>query len=271
MKRRIVVGFSASLAIATLLGCASTPQATTETPTEATSEPSEVLRVGSEGDYPPFSQQNPDGTLSGFDIDIANALCEKMQVKCEFVVNEWPTIIPSLNAGKYDVIISSMSINDERRQQVLFTQPYYKSGYAFIAPKDVTFELTEAGLADKTICVFKNSIGNPWIEQTSPQAQLLQYDDTQTLRTDFFAGRCDAAFDTKLSMQGILDAEGGEDYHFVGEELKEPIFGEGAGIAVRKDDQALADRLNQAIDELYTDGTFQEINNKYFPFYIGAK
>lgn len=266
MKRQIAVGVLL-LAIATTLGCTSSPQSSEATSNDST----EMLRIGSEGDYPPFSQKNPDGTLSGFDIDIANALCEKMQVECEFVVNEWPTIIPSLNANKYDVIISSMSINDERKQQVLFTQPYYRSGYAFIAPNEVTFELTEAGLADKTICVFKNSIGNQWIQQTSPQAQLLQYDDAQTLKTDLFAGRCDAAFDSKLSMQGILDLPGGESYHFVGEELTDPIFGEGFGIAVRKDDQALADRLNQALDEIYADGTFQEINDKYFPFYIGAK
>lgn len=262
---RHVVGLG--LAIAMLVGCNST-QSTNE-PTS--SESTEVLRVGSEGDYPPFSQTNPDGTLSGFDIDIANALCEEMQVQCEFVVNEWPTIIPSLKANKYDVIISSMAINDERRQEVLFTQPYYQSGYAFIAPQDVTFELTEAGLSDKTICVFKNSVGNQWIEQTAPQAQLLQYDDTQTLRTDLFAGRCDAAFDSKLAMQGILDSSGGEDFHFVGEELTDPIFGEGAGIAVRQDDQELADRLNQALDEIYADGTFDTINEKYFSFDIGAK
>jgi lysine-arginine-ornithine-binding protein len=268
MKGRIAISFSMVLAIATMAGCANSPQATNEAPS---SEATEVLRVGSEGDYPPFSQKNPDGTLSGFDIDIANALCEKMQMQCEFVVNEWPTIIPSLNANKYDVIISSMAINDERKQQVVFTQPYYKSGYAFIASKDVTFELTEAGLSDKTICVFKNSVGNQWIQQTSPQAKLSQYDDTQTLKTDLFAGRCDAAFDSKLSMQGVLDSPGGENYHFVGQELTDPIFGEGVGIAVRKDDQALADRLNQALDEIYTDGTFKTINDKYFPFYIGAK
>lgn len=235
------------------------------------SETTSILRVGSEGDYPPFSQKNPDGTLSGFDIDIANALCAKMEMQCEFVVNEWATIIPSLNAGKYDVIISSMSINDERKQQVLFTQPYYKSGYAFIAPQDITFELTEAGLSDKTICVFKNSVGNDWIEQTAPQATLSQYDNTQTLKTDLFAGRCDAAFDSKLAMQEILDSSGGEDFHFVGEELTDPVFGEGFGIAVPQKEQELANRLDQALDEIYADGTFDTINNKYFSFDIGAK
>lgn len=254
-------------AIALLASCAGP----TNLAPESSEAPLEVLRVGNEGDYPPFSQVNPDGSLSGFDIEIANAICEEMQVECEFVVNEWSTIIPGLNAGKYDVIISSMAINDERKEQVLFTQPYHRSGYAFIAPKEVTFELTEAGLSDKVICVFKNSVGNEWLTQTAPQAQLLQYDDTQTLKTDLFAGRCDAAFDSKLPMQEILDAPEGENYHFVGEEVQDPILGEGAGIAVRQEDQELADRLNQSLDAIYANGTFQAINDEYFSFDIGTK
>lgn len=271
MKNKIALGIAFSLSIATISSCTENPQ-TDETSTGAAAETgAEVLRVGNEGDFPPFSQKNPDGSLSGFDIDIANALCEEMQVTCEFVVNEWPTIIPALNADKYDVIISSMAINDERKEQVLFTQPYYRSGYAFIAPEDTTFELTEEGLSDKNICVFKNSVGNEWLRQTAPQIQLSQYDDTQTLKTDLFAGRCDAAFDSKLPMQEILDSPEGENYHFVGEEVNDPILGEGTGIAVRKEDQELAERLDQALDAIYTDGTFQTLNDKYFDFNIGTK
>lgn len=271
MKNKIVLGIVLSLSIATISSCTESSQTDGTDGGAATETGMEVLRVGNEGDYPPFSQKNADGSLSGFDIDIANALCEEMQVKCEFVVNEWPTIIPALNAEKYDVIISSMAINDERKEQVLFTQPYYRSGYAFIAPKETTFELTEEGLSDKTICVFKNSVGNEWLQQTAPQIQLSQYDDTQTLKTDLFAGRCDAAFDSKLPMQEILNSPEGENYHFVGEEVSDPLLGEGTGIAVRRADEDLAERLNQALDAIYADGTFQAINDEYFDFSIGAK
>ena len=271
MNTKMVSGISLVLATAMLASCTASPQADEASAGEEAGTETEVLRVGNEGDYPPFSQTNPDGSLSGFDIDIANALCAEMQVECEFVVNEWSTIIPGLDANKYDVIISSMAINDERKEKVTFTQPYHRSGYAFIAPQEVTFELTEEGLSDKTICVFKNSVGNEWLTQTAPEIELLQYDDTQTLKTDLFAGRCDAAFDSKLPMQEILNSPEGEGYHFVGEEVTDPVLGEGAGIAVRKEDEELAERLDQAIDAIYADGTFQSINDEYFPFSIGTK
>ncbi len=117
----------------------------------------DTVRVGVEGNYPPFSQVAADGTLSGFDIDIANALCAKMEVTCEMVQQEWDGMIPALNAQKFDMIVASMSITEKRKEVVDFSDPYYDVPSRFIAKDGAFTGYTPEELKGKTIIVLRNS------------------------------------------------------------------------------------------------------------------
>ncbi len=109
------------------------------------------LRIGTEGAYPPFNGIDASGQAVGFDLDIGKALCAKMKTECEVVTSDWDGIIPALNAKKFDFIVASMSITDERKQAVDFTDPYYTNKLQFVAPKSVDFKTDKDSLKGKVI------------------------------------------------------------------------------------------------------------------------
>ena len=117
------------------------------------------IRIGVEGAYPPFSEVAPDGTLKGFDIDIARALCEEIGTECVLVPQDWDGIIPALLARKYDAIIASMSITPERKKKVAFSDKYYNSPAKFARKKGSGITISKAGLKGKTVGVQRGCAG----------------------------------------------------------------------------------------------------------------
>jgi lysine-arginine-ornithine-binding protein len=224
----------------------------------------ETLRIGTEGAYPPFNQVDPSGELIGFDIDIAQALCDNMGVECVFVRQDWDGIIPGLLAGKYDAIASSMSITEERKQAVEFTDPYYSNKLRFVAAKAVGRDAT--GFEAKVIGAQRGKIGASYLEDHPIQgAEVKLYDNLANAYRDLAAGRIDAILADMLVSYEWLNTEEGENLAFVGEPID---IGDKIGIAVRKDDTKLLARFNAALAEIIADGTYDELNTKYFPFPI---
>src|SRR5690606_28395036 len=123
----------------------------------------EKLRIGTEGAYPPFNLIDASGQVVGFDIEIAQALCAKMQAECEVVTSDWDGIIPALNAKKFDFLVASMSITEERQQAVDFTEPYYTNKLQFIAPKSADFKTDKASLEGKVIVARRATIAGTWL------------------------------------------------------------------------------------------------------------
>ena len=118
----------------------------------------DVLRISTDGAYPPFSETNDKGEMIGFDIDIGKALCAEMKRECTFTQTDWDGLIPALKTGKIDVILASMNANEERKQSIDFTDPYYLNPGIFVRAKGSTVALDEAGLKGKVIGVLRASV-----------------------------------------------------------------------------------------------------------------
>lgn len=228
------------------------------------------LNVCVEGAYPPFSETTPQGTVEGFDIDIANALCSEIGADCSLVKTDWDGIIPALLERKCDAIVASMSITPERKAVIDFTKKYYNSPAMFVAAADAGLSDSPEGMAGKTVGVQRGTIHQNFMEQRYPDADLRLYATQDEAFLDLASGRLDAVMADRVAIQGgFLDTPAGEGFAFFGQPHADPaIHGEGQGIGVRKEDTELRDRLSAAIDAIRASGEYDRIAAKYFDFDI---
>lgn len=225
----------------------------------------EKLKLGTEGAYPPFNLIDASGQVAGFDIEIGQALCAKLQAECEVVTSDWDGIIPALNARKFDFLVASMSITDERKRAVDFTDSYYTNKLQFVAPKSENFKTDKASLKGKVIGAQRATIAGTWLEDNlADVVNVKLYDTQENAYLDLASGRLDGILADTFVQWEWLKSNAGQDFEFKGE----PVFdNDKIGIAVRKGDP-LRERLNQALKEIVADGTYEKINAKYFPFSI---
>ncbi|WP_048648724.1 ABC transporter substrate-binding protein [Nitratireductor soli] len=226
------------------------------------------LKIGTEGAYPPFNNLTADGTLEGFDVDIARALCEEMKADCEFVTQDWDGIIPALQAGKFDAIIASMSITEDRKKEVDFTDKYYNTPPAIVAPKDSDIKgVTKEDLAGKTIGAQGSTTHSTYAEQTFADSDVKLYPTAEEYKLDIISGRLDAVIDDVIVLEEFLKSDEGACCKQIGTVTPvESIYGPGIGIAIRKGEDALREKLNAAITAIRANGKYKEVNDKYFSF-----
>ncbi len=226
------------------------------------------LKIGTEGAYPPFNNLEADGSLVGFDVDIARALCEEMKAECEFVTQDWDGIIPALQAGKFDAIIASMSITDERKKKVDFTNKYYNTPPAVAVPKDSDIAGSSmSDLAGKAIGVQGSTTHSNYAEATYTDSDIRQYPTADEYKLDIANGRLDAVLEDIIVLQEWLSSDDGACCKIAATITPDPtIHGEGAGIAVRKGETELVEKFNAAIDAIRANGKYKEINDQYFDF-----
>ncbi|MBC8158624.1 MAG: transporter substrate-binding domain-containing protein, partial [Alphaproteobacteria bacterium] len=135
------------------------------------------IRMGTEGAYPPFNQIDPSGKLTGFDVDIGNALCEQMKADCTWVTQDWDGIIPGLLAKKYDTIIASMSITDERKEAVDFTERYYSNSLRYVGKKGSGLDINM--LKGKSVGAQRATIAGQYLEDNMADKVDIKLYDTQ--------------------------------------------------------------------------------------------
>lgn len=227
------------------------------------------LRVGTEGAYPPFNLVDKKGQVQGFDIDIARALCKEMGMECEFKVQDWDGLIPGLLAKKFDVIIASMSITDERKQKVDFSNKYYQTPARFVAKKGAGITVSKEGLKGKSVGVQRATIHENFVRDMFGDAVSIKAYATQDeANMDLVAGRVDLVIaDATVLLGGFINTDAGKGFEFIGPSyVDKKWFGDGVGIALRKGDNDLRQKLNKAIDTIRANGVYQKINAKYFDF-----
>lgn len=228
------------------------------------------IRIGTEGAYKPFNFIDSDGKLQGFDVDIAKALCEEMKAECELVAQDWDGIIPALLAKKYDVIIASMSITEERQKQVDFTDRYYNTPARFVAKKGGALpDTSPAGLKGKVLGAQSSTTHSSFLEDNYKDSEVKLYATQDEANADLVAGRLDAVLADSVVILDWLNSEAGSCCEHIGENYNDAKwFGSGAGMAVRKEDTELKEKLNVALKAILENGKYKEINDKYFPFSV---
>lgn len=224
------------------------------------------LRIATEGYYAPFNYIDETGKLAGFDVDISMALCEVMKKDCKMVQNDWDDLIPGLNSNEYDVIVASMSITAGREEKVAFTLPYYSNMLTFLGRKDSGIEVSEKGLTGKTVGTLRSTVSSSYLQANyEGVVEIRLYDTQDDALADLASQKLDLVLGDNLPSYAWLQTEIGKNHEFVGEFID---INDRISIAVRKTDPALLDELNSALIEIIENGTYQEINARYFPFSI---
>jgi len=224
-----------------------------------------TISFATEATYPPFEYVDEDGKIKGFDIDLANALCQQMKAECTFNNQAFNSLIPSLQLGKFDAIISALGVTPERQQQVAFTNSYYEPSGSFVAA--VSSHYTLASLPGKTIGVQSGSTFEKYMQDKySGKISVKTYASIQDAFLDLVAGRVDAVLaDTPIAQAWLKQSDNAKQYNIIDKPINDQAyFGAGYGIAIRKDNTALLNALNQALAVIKANGTYDNLVQKYF-------
>ncbi|MBQ2260237.1 MAG: transporter substrate-binding domain-containing protein [Loktanella sp.] len=213
----------------------------------------DVIRLGTEGAYPPYNFINDAGEVDGFERALGDELCLRAELNCTWVVTDWDSIIPNLVSGNYDAIIAGMSITDERKEVIDFTDPYTQPDpSAFLA-------LGEVDLENAVIAAQTGTIQASYVTSMEG-ATLLEFATPDETISAVRNGEADAVLADKAFLEPI-DSEGGE-LSFIGEDI---LIGGGIGLGVRQSDTELRDTFSAAIQSMKDDGTLNELITEWLP------
>lgn len=220
-----------------------------------------TIRIGVDAPYPPYEFFDEKGELTGFEVDLGNALCKRLEVNCEWIVTPWDTIIDDLNAGKFDMIMSSMSIEADRKKLVDFSNAYYSTPSVFFARKGDFFKgVSTSDVKDKKIAVQSGTLQHKHLQDKyGANIQILTFDGWDGVSASFRSGEADLVLTDYPQWEGEFMLEGV--YEVVGDPIQ---VGDGVGLAFRKSDSNLRKAMNKALDYTKTYGEFQRFRRKYF-------
>lgn len=253
----------------------------------ASAQSQRVISIATEGASPPWDGTDANGQLYGYDIDVGQELCRRIEIKCTFVPQDWDGIIPALLVGKFDVIMSGMAITEKRKQSIAFSIPYATGFNQFVVRKDLgldpgdikekvnlstigekekaTIERLRSTLAGKAIGALRSSNSEAVVKEILGDVVTIRsYDSLDNMKLDLAAGRIDGGLADYFTWRDFLETPSGSDAVFFGPELKGGLWGPGVGAGMRKDDAELLTKFNAAIDAATKDGTIKALSLKWF-------
>jgi len=232
----------------------------------------EPVKVGfSPEAYPPFFNPDASGNWTGWEVEIINAICDEAKLECELTPIPWDGLIPALTTKKIDLIMNSMSITEERKKSIDFSDKYYNTPTAVVGPKGDAFEATPEGLKGKIIGVQVSTTHAAYVKKHFTEAaEIKEYQTQDEANQDLAAGRIDATQADSIALDAFLKSDQGQaccDLKGMVEEDLE-ILGPGVGAGLRKEDAELKGKINAAIKAIRDSGKYQDITKKYFDFDI---
>ena len=248
----------------------------------------DTIKIATEGAYPPWNSKDASGNLIGFEVELANELCAIMKRDCTIVEQDWDGMIPSLRLRKYDAIMAGMSITDERKKVMTFSQGYATEPATLAVMKGSSLEgldtpaginLTKpdaaakkalktltAALAGKTVCVQTATIHQNFLDSGDVgKVNVRTYKTQDEVNLDLASGRCDAALAAAVAFSDYAE-KSGKPVVLTGPTFSGGAFGNGVGVGIRKDDTELLKKFNAAINKARKNGDISRIATKWFGF-----
>lgn len=242
------------------------PEPTQTAPVVNNAEKPIQIKFGVDPDYPPLEYLDTNGNIVGFDIEMGNAICKQINATCTFLKVPFDDLFKVLNAGQIDAILSGLTITNERLQLADFSTPYYFQTAIYVASKKITGEFSPTQLKGKTIGTLSGTVMDKFLNDIFGNSVTTKvYPDTPPLFADLKAGKLDYVLvDTPVAVNWLRQP-GSEDYHMVGNFMTSiEYFGLGYGIAVKKGNKELLDRLNTGIKAVKENGDRYLLMKKYF-------
>lgn len=235
----------------------------------------DTIKVGADTSYAPFDFINAEGEITGFNIEITQALCEKAQVKCIFQSTDFDALIPSLLARKIDMISSSLMMTEKRKKQIAFSDEIFRTQSRLITKEGSDLLPTVESLAGKRVGVEQGTAQEHFANDKwrSHGVTIVPYQNQLQVFSDLAAGRLDAALQDEVTgSYAFLKQPQGKGFAFAGEVLSDKdYFDVGVGLGFRKNDDQLREAFNQALKAIIADGTYKKINDKYFDFNVNSQ
>lgn len=262
MKKILAILLTTAIAITLFAGCSKSKNNTAVDNSLERVQKAGKLTIGVDDSYPPMEYRDESNNLVGFDVDLGNAIAGKLGVKAEWIPTDWNGVVLALNASKFDIVLSAMSITDERKNEIDFAGPYIDGGQIIVVKSGSSIK-TSADLKDKVLGCQLGATGEQAAMKIQGTKEVKKYDKITEAFHDLTAGRIDAV---------IVDGQVGGYYTkkepnaFV--ILEEKLTKEPEGIGVRKADKKLNAAIQKALDDLKADGTLTNLSNKWFGYDI---